>query len=36
MTKQAKQNWVWALSTGAIAIIAIIKLALEFNKYGVL
>lgn len=36
MTKQAKHNWVWALSTGTIAVIAIIKLAIEFNKYGVL
>lgn len=36
MTKQMKQNWIWACATGTIAVIAIIKLAIEFNKYGVL
>lgn len=36
MTKQDKQNWTWFLTTGTIAIIAIIQLATEFNKYGVL
>lgn len=36
MTKQMKQNWIWACTTGTVAMIAIIKLAIEFNKYGVL
>lgn len=31
-----KQNWIWACATGTIAAIAIIKLVIEFNKYGVL
>ena len=36
MKKQAKQNWAWALTTGTIGVIAIIRLAFEFNNYGVL
>ena len=36
MTKQDKQNWTWFLTTGTIAIIAIIQLAIKFNNYGVL
>ena len=36
MTKQMKQSCIWACATGTIAVIAIIKLAIEFNKYGVL
>ena len=36
MTKQMKQNCIWACTTGTIAVITIIKLAIEFNKYGVL
>lgn len=36
MTNQAKQNWIWFLTTGTIAIITITKLVIEFNKYGVL
>lgn len=36
MTKQMRQKYIWACATGTIAVIAIIKLATEFNKYGVL
>lgn len=34
--QQMKRNIIWALSTGTIATIAIVMLAAEFSKYGVL
>ena len=36
MTKQMRNNWIWATTTGIIGAIAFTKLVILFNEYGVL
>lgn len=36
MTKQMKHNWLWAVTTGIVGAMAITKLAITFNQYGLL